>query len=309
MRLLKDDAYVFSVAKESFGRIVVCRAKDSSEAIGKNLYKHLGIPPSEVEFFQKGLIAYGKSSLAVICQTDGVRAVLFFKHFAYDASLCLAVALDQPVESISVIMRGNFFKNFLISDGLRFAAPSERCFSVHEDKQTYQYLAETIGQIEALSCLKLQRNAESVGTLRTALLSAAEFVEVRIECDVGVAEGEELYFERSDIFDGRFCTACFLTLAMLARAHSSDRCLHGEIVGGFEYLRLNFHFEAFDDGWRSGLELLSRIAHENHGMDFGFECREGLVTVTFSPFYADVSFLGVKQDDVFASIEELGELY
>lgn len=309
LRLLWDDAYIFSVARDGYGGIVACRAKDMSDAIGKNIYKHLGMPPAEIDFFRRELFAYGKSSIATICERDGGRAVLFFKYFAYDTSLCLAVVLDMPVESVSVIMRGHFFDNFVISEGLRSAAPDERRFSAHKDKQTHQYLAKIIGQIEALSCLKLQRGVESVGTLHAALLSAAEFVGVDVECDVRAASDEELYFESPEIFDGRFCSACFFSLAMIARAYSRDRGLGCEIVGGFEYLRLNFHFEAFDDGWRSGVELIRQIALEKHNMDFGFDCHDGLVTVTFSPFYADVSFLGVKQDDVYARIEELGELY
>lgn len=306
MRLLRDDAYIFSVAREGYGRIVACRAKDSSDVIGKSIFKHLGMSHSEVEFFQSELNAYGKTSIAAMGQD---KAVLFFKYFAYDTSLCLAVSLDLPIESVSVIMRGFFFEGFTVSDGLRSVASSERRFSASEDKQTHEYLIEIIGQIGALASLKLQRNAENVGTLRVALLSAAEFVGVGADCDVSVAEGEELYFESPEIFDGRFCAACFLTLAMIARAHSRDRYLCGEIVGGFEYLRLNLQFNAFDDEWRGGLDLISRIALEKHGMDFRFEYHEGLVTVIFSPFYADVGFVGVKQDDVFARIEELGELY
>lgn len=306
MRLLKDDAYIFSVAREGYGRIVACRAKDSSDVIGKSIYKHLGMPPSEIEFFQSELNAYGKTSIAVMGQE---KAVLFFKYFAYDTSLCLAVSLDLPIESVSVIMRGHFFEDFVVSESLKVAAPAERRFSVDEDKQIYDYLAGVIGQIEALSCLKLQRNAEHIGTLRASMISVAEFVGVEVECEAAAADGDELYFVRPEIFDGRFCAACFLTLAMIARVHSRDRRLSCEIVGGFEYLRLNFQFEAFDDGWRSGVELLLRIAHEKHGMDFGYEFHEGLVTVTFSPFYADVGFVGVKQDDGFVGIEELGELY
>ena len=306
MRLLKDDAYIFSIAREGYGRIVACRAKDSLEAIGKNIYKHLGMPPSEIEFFQRELNAYGKTSIATIGED---KAVLFFKYFAYDTSLCLTVALDLPIDSVSVIMRGHFFEDIVISEGLKAAAPVERRFSVGEDKRTYEYLVGIIGQIEALSCLKLQRSAESVGTLHAALLSATEFVGVKAECVVGIADGDELYLNRSEIFDGRFCAACFLTLAMIARADSRDRRLSCDIVGGFEYLRLTFRFEAFDDGWENGIELLARIAHEKHGMEFAYECHEGLVAVTFSPFYADVGFVGVKQDDVFAGIEELGELY
>ena len=306
MRLVRDDAYVFSIAREGYGRIAACRAKNSSDAVGKELYKHLGMSPSEIEFLQGGLAACGKTSIAAICSRG---AVLFFKHFAYDTSLCLAVVLDAPAESVSVVMRGFLFEDFVISEGLRSAAPHERRFSVSEHGKTYEYLIEIIGQLGPLASLKLQRGMEKVGTLREALLSAAEFVGVGAECQICAAEGEELYFESPEIFDGRFCAACFLTLAMIARAHSSRRRFHAEIIGGFEYLRLNFCFDAFDDGWRGGLELLSRIALEKQGMDFGFEEHEGRVTVTLSPFYADIGFLGVKQNDVFAGIEELGELY
>lgn len=306
MRLLRDDAYIFSVAREGYGRIVACRAKDSHDVIGKSIYKHLGMPQSEIEFFQSELNAYGKTSIAVMGKE---KAVLFFKYFAYDTSLCLAVSLDLPIESVSVIMRGHFFEDFAVSEGLKATASDERCFSASEDMQTHDYLAEVIGQIEALSCLKLQRKAEQVGTLRDSMILAAEFVGVRVECEAVAADGDELYSECPEIFDGRFCAACFLTLAMIARAHSRDRRLSCEIVGGFDYLRLNFQFEAFVDGWESGIELLLRSAHEKHGMDFGYSCHEGLVTVTFSPFYADVGFVGVKQDDGFVGIEELGELY
>ena len=306
MRLLKDDAYIFSVARDGYGRIVACRAKDSSDVIGKSIYKHLGMSPSEIEFLQSELNAFGKMNIAVMGQN---KAVFFFKYFAYDTSLCLAVSFDLPVESVSVIMRGFFFENFAVSEELRSAAPLERRFSVSEDKETYDYLTEVIGQIDALSCLKLQRNAEHVGTLRASMISAAEFVEVLADCEVDTAGEDEFYYKRPEIFDGRFCAACFLTLAMIARAHSRDRRLSCKIVGGFEYLRLNFQFDAFDDGWKSGLELLSRIAHEKHGMDFAYEVYEGLATVTFSPFYADVGFVGVKQDDGSVGIEELGELY
>ena len=299
------DAYIFSVAREGYGRIVACRAKDSSEVIGKSIYKHLGMPHSEIEFFQSELNAYGKTSIAAMGQD---KAVLFFKYFAYDTSLCLAVALDLPTESVSVIMRGFFFESFAVSEGLKAAASAERRFSAREEKEIYDYLTSVIGQIETLSCLKLQRNAEHVGTLRTCMISVAEFVGVKIECEAVAADGEELYFERPEIFDGRFCAACFLTLAMIARAHSRDRRLSCEIVGGFDYLRLKFQFDAFDDGWEGGAELLLRIAHEKHGMDFGYEFHEGLVTVNFSPFYADVGFVGVKQDDGSVGIEELGEL-
>ena len=75
MRLLRDDAYIFSVAREGYGRIVACRAKDSSEVIGKSIYKHLGMPHSEIEFFQSELNAYGKTSIAAMGQD---KAVLFF---------------------------------------------------------------------------------------------------------------------------------------------------------------------------------------------------------------------------------------
>lgn len=305
LRLLRDDAYIFSVARDDYGRIVACRASNSLDVIGKSIYKHLGIVALEREFVLNGLSACGKTSVAALGKD---KAVLFFRYFAHDTSLCLSVALDLPIEAVSVIMRGHFFEGFTVSEGLRTAAPAERRFSASEDKWVYEYLAATVGQIEALSGLKLQRTAEKIGMLRELIISASDFIGVGIECDIGFGNEDELYMERPEIFDGYFCSACFFTLAMIARAYSRDRKLCCEISGGFEYLRLTFSFSPFDDGWRSGVELLARIAHEKQGMEFSYEFNEGLVEVDFSPFYADIGFVGVKQDDGTVGIEELEEL-
>lgn len=305
MHLSGDGAYVFSVARDTYGKIVACRSKDSQRAIGKDLFKHLKMPLPEVQFFEERLFAYGKTKVAAVGEK---RAVLFFKDFAYDTSLCLAFALDLPIDSVSVVMRG-FFRDFAVSDGLKAVADEGREFSLSEDKQSYEHLARVIGQAESLSRLKLQRRAETAVTLREVFLSIAELVGVEAECEVSVAEGDEFYSERPEIFNGRFCTACFLILSIIAHNYSKDGRLCGEFIGGLDSLRLCFRFEKRGEGWRDALELLCRIASTTHAMDLDFECIGGSVTVSLVPFYADIGFVGVKQGEGGVALEELEELY
>ena len=305
MQLLGDGAYVFSVARDTYGKIVACRSKDSARAVGKDLFKHLKMPLTEIRFFEERLFAYGKAKVAAVGET---KAVLFFKDFAYDTSLCFAIALDLPMESVSVVMRG-FFRDFAISDGLRSAAYEDREFTLSEDKQSYGHLAYVIGKAEALSRLKLQRRAETPIALREVFLSVAELVGVEAECEASVAEGDEFYSERPEIFNGRFCTACFLILSIIAHNYSKDGRLCGEFIGGLESLRLCFRFQKRGEGWRDALELLCRIASSTHAMDLDFECIGGSVTVSLVPFYADVGFVGVKQGEGGVALEELEELY
>ncbi len=306
LRLLRDDAYVFSVAAEGYEKIVACRAKDSSDAIGKSVYKQLAMTCDEEEFFQREFCAIGKR---MIVARGGNKAVLFVKHFAYATGLCLAVALDLPLESGSVIMRERLFEDFAVSEGVIGFAPAQRRFSMAEDRLAYEYLTETVGLLDSLTSLKLQRDIESVGTLKSIFDRVGELVGVKTECVIGEANDEEFYFARPEIFDGRFCAACFLTLSMAARMHARDRRLACEIVGGLDSLFLKFRFEPFDEGWRDVVERLRTIALGRHGMEFDFEIKDGAVAIECSPFYAYIAFVGVKQGDGFVGIEELGELY
>ena len=303
MHLSRDGAYVFSVARDTYGKIVACRSKGSQGAVGKDVFKHLKMSLSEVRFFEERLFAYGKIKVAAIGEK---RVVLFFKDFAYDTALCFAIALELPIESAAVVLRG-FFLDFAISDGL--GAFGGRSFSLQEDKQSYERLARVVGQAEALSRLKIQRSAETAITLREVFLSIAELIGVEAECDVVVAEGDEFYSERPEIFNGRFCTACFLMLSIIAHNYSRDGRICGEFIGGIESLRLCFRFENRGTAWRDALDLLGRIASSTHAMDFGYESVGGTVTVNLVPFYADVGFVGVKQGEGGVAIEELEELY
>ncbi len=305
MRSYGDGVYVFSVARDTYGKIVACRSGDAARAVGKNLFRHLKMPLSEVQFFEERLFAYGKAKVAAVGEK---RAVLFFKDFAYDTTLCLAIAIDLPIESVAVVMRA-FFHEFAASDGLRSAVDDNRELTLSESKHDYRHLAVVIGQAEALSRLKLQRRSETAVTLRKVFLSIAEMVGIEAECETCVAEGDEFYDERPEIFNGRFCTACFLVLSIIAHNYSRDGRLYGEFIGGCESLRLSFRFEKRGEGWRGALELLCDIASKTHAMDFDFECVGGSVTVNLVPFYADVGFVGVKQGEGGVALEELEELY
>ena len=266
MRSYGDGVYVFSVARDTYGKIVACRSGDAARAVGKNLFRHLKMPLTEVQFFEERLFAYGKAKVAAVGEK---RAVLFFKDFAYDTTLCLAIAIDLPIESVAVVMRA-FFHEFAASDGLRSAVDDNRELTLSESKHDYRHLAVVIGQAEALSRLKLQRRSETAVTLRKVFLSIAEMVGIEAECETCVAEGDEFYDERPEIFNGRFCTACFLVLSIIAHNYSRDGRLYGEFIGGCESLRFSFRFEKRGEG---------------------------------------VGFVGVKQGEGGVALEELEELY
>lgn len=307
MRLLKDEAYIFSMARKDPGKIIACRTRSMEDAVGKNLFSYLKMPSREVSFVTEEIGSYGKATIAALCGRKQEKAVLFCKYFTYDTSLCLAVTLDLPPQSVACLFREGLFDEIHMSEGL--LALSAEGKPTDADIETYQYLSRIFSPLLTLGELRLQYEPENAHIMQSCAIEAAEFVGVGIDCNVVLPPLDSPYPEDRSVFDGRFCAAMFLSMAMLARAYSKDRVLRLNIVHGFGSVTLDFSFETQDERWREAMEYLQDLAQSGLGMILDMDHNEGMVKASLWPFYSDAGFVGVKRGELEMYIADFRELF
>ena len=303
MREYKDEAYLFTLAKVSSGKIIACRTPSGEKNTGRNIFSCLKMSEKERDFFKEASATYGNTPIVALCKGDKRETVIFFRDLIFGASLCLAVVTRFDVESVSAVLCDETLGEFLISDGVKSAKTED--FSYEKHKEVYRYLLSVVSCAERIAALKQDYEPADIDRIISCAKSAAEIAEVEAVIEAGTCEEDRLYEPAVDIFDGRICAAILLTVAMVSRYHSKNKNFKLQIERSLQSLSMTVEVRVIGDGWIGAFEYLKHICEDNRGIPFSYEFKRGHVRVTVSPFYADVSFVGVKENDNFTSLVEL----
>ena len=303
MRGYKDEVYLFSLAKHTPGKIIACRTPSGNKQTGRNIFSCLKMGGDELDFFNNACSDFGSTPVATLCKGEKRETVIFFKDLAFGTSLCLAVVTRFNAEDVAAVLENGELGDMLISDGIKNAKREDLSFDRH--REIYIRLFEIISGVGHIGALKTDYGPARVDAIIKCAFASAALAEVEVDTDVWSCEENEGADHPKDIFDGRICAAAILMSAIVARYHSKDKKYRLEIAAGIKNLSVKISFRAKDDGWEAAFEHLKRIAEDSCGIPFSYECRKGRVSVDLVPFYADVSFVGVKEGDHFTSLVDL----
>lgn len=201
------------------------------------------------------------------------------------------------------MLESGTFGEILTSPGIKSACNQDFSYGMHGD--VYGYLLGIFFCAEHIAAMKLDYCPAGADLLISCANASAELADVEAEIDVHGCDEDTLFAPADDIFDGRISAAVMLTVAMVARFHSKDKKFCLEVSRGIRYLSIKLSFRASDDGWKEAFDHLKHICEENRGIPFPYEVKRGRVSVTVVPFYSDVSFVGVKDNDYFTSLVDL----
>lgn len=300
MREYRDEAYIFTLAKYSPGRIIACRTPAGERHVGRSIFSCLKMDEGETDFFKEASASFGKTPIAALCRGDKRETVIFFRDLIFGASICLAIVTRIDAETVAAVLGSGTFGEMLISDGIKSARCEE--FSYEKHKECYLYLLNVISCAEHIAALKLDYEPAGIDSIIRCAKGAAELAKVDVEVETSGCGENEILDLADEVFDGRICAAVLLTVAMAARYHSKDKKYRLEIASGVRSLSLSLSFRASDDGWRDAFDYLKHVSEDSYGIPFEYECHRGRVAVTLVPFYADVGFVGVKESDYFTSL-------
>ena len=303
MREYKDEAYLFTLAKITPGKIITCRTPGGEKNKGRNIFSCLKMSEKERDFFKEASATYGNTPIVALCKGEKRETVIFFRDLIFGASLCLAVVTRFDADVVSSVLCGETLGEFLISDGVKDAKTED--FSYEKHKEVYLYLLGVVSAAERIAALKLDYEPAGIDKIISCAKAAADIAEVDAVIDAGACEEDRLFEPAFDIFDGRICAAILLTVAMVSRYHSKERKFDLWIERSIKSLSISLDVRVIGDGWIDAFEYLKHICEDNRGIPFSYEFRRGHVRVTVSPFYADISFVGVKENDHFTSLVEL----
>jgi hypothetical protein len=304
-----DKIYVFSVANMDFGRIVASVDRSGNKVDEKNIFDVLGIARSESTDIRDLIFGYGKRPYATACGNINKRVAFFFKHFAYDTSLCLVIVPAISAKRAAGILNSGVFEDVIVSDALTKLVPqTASCHPLIEDSDVYLYLARLFGQIMDLLELGLQYASESIPTVRAAAEGIADLLGLSLDFNTRF-EMEDDLIAVDEIYDGRFCAAALLVTAIMAAKRSADSSLSLTEIRGLGGIMIEMSFECQRYMGFEAIDHLKMLAEINHGIRFEIERKNGRVYVSFLPLYQDVGFVGVKNGDEIFDIVAFRELY
>ena len=299
LRSIKDNTYVFSIAKSCFGRIIAERSRHVSSAVGKNIFEHLKMRDEEVSFFLSNLSTNGRNVVCAACELKGDRAVLFFGFMARAAAICLAVVPDMSLSRVSRAVVNSDLQENCISNGVVEAARKcKRKEPLAADNEAWVYLSGVFRQIMKAESLRTGEHCEPAEDIRGVAMAIGDFVGVEIGFDYGF-DPNELYGSCHDVFEGTACAALMLVLAVSARVYSSNGRLDVLATQGVSGCLLEFSFEKRGDGWMSAVRYLIDAIRARNDLPISLEECEDSVRLSIIPYYEDVGFVGVKERDIY----------
>lgn len=297
MRLIRDDIYLFTVARQQAGEIIACRTrKEGRSFAGRNIDEAIVLSANEKKFLKLVSDSRRSTHVALLCKVGGQqRAVILFRFFLDASSFVLAVVLDAPVSSAAKVLASGSFENINASPALLKKADLESVASF-SDRVEYDYILDIMRQISVLEGMKLQYTLENPEIIALAAESAAYLVGVDINCRISRTADDAYSSNEKSVFSGRFCVAVLLVMAMLARRYSRGRSLDVEIAWGYKDMSIGFMIDTDDDDCCQAVGRLSRFA-EDYGLSFEFDLCDRTVFAKLRPFYSDVGLAGVKDGE------------
>ena len=303
MREYKDEVYVFSLAKNSAWNVIASRTPSGERHVGRSILSSLKVNGEDNSFFEEAWDFYGKQPIAVLCKGEKRETAIFFRNLEYGASLGFAVVTRFDAGAVSAVLRSGVLGDILVSDNLKNASDGE--FSYEKHKEVYRYLLDIFTCVESISALRLAYEPSGIDALIRCAQSTAYLADVKVNIDAHGADDNELFKEVDDIFDGRICAAIFLLVAIATRNHTRSKEYSLELVGGIRSLSLKIELKANDEGWRKAFDHIKNVAEYNRGIPFVYEVKRGRVRVAVVPFYADIGFVGVKENDYVMSLLDI----
>ena len=303
-----DKIYVFSVAGADFGRIIASLDHSGKKIDGKNIFELLGVSEDDALALREIITGYGKRPFAIACGKIKHRAVFFFKHFAFDTSLCLALVPSVSGRRAADILACGVFDDVLVSESLLAIASPSPGNAIVNDADGYMHLARMFGQIMDLLSLRFQYASEMIESIEPLLEGLRELLGIEIDFQTRFEADGDLS-ATDEIFDGRFCAAALLICAITASKRSSSGALLLREVRGFCGMRVEM---AFPCRRHTGLEAIyhmKKLAELNHGIPFDVSLTSDTVEIVFTPLYQDVGFVGVKNGDEIFDIVEYTEMF
>ncbi len=298
MKSINDNWYIFLIAKGCFGEIV-SESSRSGNAVGKNIFKYLKMREEEIAFFLLRLSNNGRDVVCSACDKNGPRAVFFFGFMVRSMSICIAVVPNKSLACISRAIFNSNLQRLCVSDGVSVAAVSHRDKKLFaEDNATSMYLSGVFRQIMKAEKLQLEENSEPVEDIRDVAVEIGSFMGVEIGFDHDF-DANELYSSCHEVFDGRACAALIFVLAAVARTHSKDGRLNIFAIRGVSGCLLELSFCKNSDGWQGAVKRLTDTVRERHNLPISFDDSDGLVKLSLIPYYEDLGFVGVKENDIY----------
>ena len=303
-----DKIYVFSVASADFGKIVASYAHGGKKIDGKNIFELLGVSEVDKDAFREFVSGYGKRPFATVCGKVRLGAVFFFKHFAYDTSLCLAILSGISARRVSDILSCGVFDDVLVSESLSSLSSEHSENALSCDADGYMHLARMFGQIMDLLGMRFQYASDTIPSIEPVLYGLEELLGIKIDfstqfdADVDLSATDEIY-------DGRFCAAALLVCAITAAKRSSSGEMSLREVRGFCGMRVEISFPCRRHSGLEAIYYMKKLSELNHGIRFDISLVADAVGVGFIPLYQDVGFVGVKNGDEIFDIVEYTEMF
>lgn len=292
MRLIKDDSYVFSLSNNSFGKIIVARAKSCGVSPGGIIYDRLGIQKHELDFLYSRFSLLGNSPIAIVCGEGNQRVAVFIRFFSGSTSLCLAVSFDLPACHVAAVLKNCFMGELHLSPAIISLASLE---VGDTDPEIYSYISLMFASLSGLHRIACLKAVCAPHLMLDAARDLCSFLDVSLEGDVLRNGDISSVKEAGRIFCGEAFAACLTVLGMSARGLSHDRHLRMRLLQGYRDVRVCFslktHSDLTDivDALRSSISLCgSELCEINNGEEWQLE---------LSPYYSDVGLVGLKQGE------------
>ena len=293
-----DKIYVFSAAVVDFGRIVASVGENEKKTVDEDIFEVLEVSQISKEEIRELISGYGKRPYATVCGESRLHPLFVFKDFAFDTSLCLAVMPAISAKKVANIAACGAFEDMIISRSLNELATDACAQALFTNKDEYLHLSRVFGQIMGLMELKLQYTAQSPAVFRTAAEGVCELLGISLNFDTYLDYDDEDLVATDEIFDGRFCAAVLLTVAMITSRRAKDSTLNITVINGMGGVKVEMSFKCHRFVRLEALDHLKTLAEINHGILFDVIKKDGVVGVSFMPLYQDIGFVGVKNGDV-----------
>lgn len=299
MRILRDDIYLFSVARSCPGTVVACRAANGEGVIGKNITDILALDADDVSYAMSRSGNEEYRSVCLSCyQGKKQKAVAFFDFACRSASICLAVVFDFKPQSAAKALSALGAGNADLSPSL-LRLCNDR-FS-KEDHEAFTYISYVYGCIAPLGELRAHYEMSSPEILHRAVEYVADLIGVDFNYSVGHDCRFLCYESDGAVFAGGFSSAVMLIAAMLARRYSTNGVLDVDVVTGLRGASVRFSFDTKDDDALESADMLDAVA-ESYGIYFAKSVRNNKAEMILTPFYSDIGLAGVKERDPYPPI-------
>ena len=304
MRIIRDDVYVFSVARSMSGKILANRAYREDNVIGKDINDVLAFDKADMKYINAPSEAPKCHSICLSCYPNGERRVVAIFDFMYQSSsIGLAVVFHgKPTPVVKALS--------VLGDGIVELAPSlvdlldksDEKFSL-EDHNEFTNIAYLYGCVLPLSELQSYRTADSAEFLRRYADLATEFVGTELQYIADSDRTISLFNGEKAVFSGGFCAALLLASAMIARRSSYLARLDVEVLFGLNGVSVRCGFDADCKTELDVIEFLDQVA-KSYGIYFDKIIKDGRVWIEVIPLYSDIGLAEVKARDPYPSISE-----